>query len=122
VAQYSGLGLGERPGVRRIEQHVGRLDPVDPPEPGDQMRALDRDAVQLEVGEAGVSLGAGVPGGEARQEMGRGCRLHAAQDACARSGQGILPAGSAIEQQRHARVVREVAGVLGQVGEQQQRA
>ena len=50
-----GLGRGERSG-RVTEQIVGG-DGVNAPEAGDQMRALERDAVDVEIGEIGVLRG-----------------------------------------------------------------
>lgn len=67
-----GLGRGERGG--RVKAQVVGGDGVDAPEAGDQMRALERDAVDVKIGEIGVLRGRRVTRQEVRAVARRSSR------------------------------------------------
>ena len=99
-----------------------RLEPDDPAEARDEVRAPDGEAVDAEVGEAGIAGGLVVAGEETAAKR----RVVVAAD---RAGEGEPRAGERVavlaaggdEQERAARVALEVAGVEGEVGEQHHR-
>ena len=116
------LGRGQRGGIGGKAQSLA-LDPGDAAEPGDQMAALDRDAVEVKIGEPGVDGARGVPRGEAGREArivdALGApeqRSAAARRADRHSRQS--PRTAARRAARPARLLR----VLCEVGQQQQRA
>ncbi len=118
-----GFRRGQR-AASRGEHADRRLDPVDAAEPGDEMAALDRDPVEVEIGKAGIERALEGWRAQKRAEQRRVVgALGPPEHASARgpvSG-SAWPAG-AVEQQRDPRIGRDVLRVLGEVGQQQQRA
>ena len=86
-----------------IEGEVGRLDPVNAPEAGDEMGARHRDAIEMEIGEVGVERRRRMAGDEARLEPGIVGLLDRAEHRHPRPGQRIDPPGRAVDQQRRPR-------------------
>src|SRR5579871_2024098 len=99
-----------------------RLDPANPSETGDEMGALEGDAVELEIGEAGIGLGRGMAGEEAGKQPLVADRSRLADQARPRAGERVCKTGGAVDEQGKPRIAGEVAAVLGQVGKKQQRS
>ena len=120
-ARISASAAASADASRGEAQLVG-LDPGDPAEAGDEMAALDGDPVEVEIGKAGIARARRV----ARGEAGGGARIVApfgpAEQRQPRPGERVGMAGRVFEQQRDQRVGSEVAGVLGEIGQQQERA
>src|SRR6266567_6712668 len=68
IHRRKSFGLLASKGTVWCHQKVTRLHPLDPPEAGDQVRARDRDSVQMEIGEPRIELCRGVPREEAGLE------------------------------------------------------
>ena len=86
------------------------------------MAALDRDPVEAEIGKAGIERARRVTRGKAREQARIGNRLGPPDQGQPRPVERVGMALGAVEQQRDARVEGDVAAVLGEVGQQQQRA
>ena len=94
---------------------------MDPPEARDEMRAFHNQAMQVEIGEAGVELGFGMAG-EIGLPVGFVVAARdAAEEGEARAGERLVEPGGAVEEQGGTGFVRQILRMLGQVGEQQQR-
>jgi hypothetical protein len=115
------LGGSQRGRVAGKAQ-VLALDPGDAAEPCHEMAALDIDAIEMKIGEAGVDGARRVP----RREAGSGTcvvnALGAPEQRQPRPGERVGISGSRLEQQRHGRLGQQVACVRCEVGQQQQRA
>src|SRR4029077_2277935 len=91
-----------------------------------EVAALDGDPVEVEIGKAGIARARRVAGGEAGGARGSAAGilnpLRPAQQREARPGERVRMLTGAVEQQRHLWVGNEVPGVLGEIGQEQQRA
>ena len=85
------------------------------------MRPFDLDPVELEIGKGGIALGRGVAGDITGQEPGFPADGGPSDQAHPGPGQGIGQPGRPIEEQGDPGVAGDIAAMLGQVGEQQQR-
>jgi hypothetical protein len=103
-------------GGRRLDQERARRQPVDAAEAVDQMGALDRQPVEVEILEIGVHGRDQIAVAVARLGAPRQPSPHG--HALAR--ERVLALVGAVEQQRRARVGGEISGVVGEVGEEQQ--
>ena len=96
------------------------VDPLDPAEAGDEVAALDHDAVEMEIAKTGIGGARRVVRDKAREATRIIGRLSPPEQGQARPGQGIGMALGGVEQQRDPRIERDVAAVLRQIGQQQQ--
>jgi hypothetical protein len=110
------LGGGERGRIRGESQALA-LDPGNAAEPGDEMAALDRDAMKVEIGETGVDGTGGMP----RREAGRAARIvnpaGAPEQRQPRPGERVGIPGGRLEQQLHKGLGREVLCVRCEIGQ-----
>ena len=115
------LRLGGRQCRRWRRSHLGLRQPADLAEASHQMSALDRHPVEAEVGKCGVQRGIGMARQEAGPRPGIVVRHGAAHQRDAGTGQGLVEAGGAVEQQRDPVVRGNGLAVLGQGADQQDR-
>ena len=99
------------------------VDPVDAPEPGDEMGARHLQPVKAKILETGVERRRGMPRHETPQSA------HGSPSGCSSPStvtrapvRGSSRPCGAVKQQRGARVLFQVLGVLGERRDQQQRA
>ena len=104
-----------------LESDGTPLDPADLAEARHQMGPFDLDPVELEIGEGGIALGRGMAGDIAGEERLVPADGGPADQARPGPGQGIGQPGRAVEEQGDPGLAGDIAAVLGQVGEQQQR-
>ena len=116
------FGGGQRSGRLCIAAQGIAFEPVRPREAAYEVAARGGEPVDVEVGEAGIERGIGVAGEKAALKPWLLGARDAPQHAQAGAGLRILQPRCGLDEQARAWIAGEVAGVVGDIGQQQDRA